>query len=77
MLSDEGAKSRLSGNVDGGILAIEQASSGNDPDLVLGDVGGGLDESGHTAKLWPDEDNNFSIVVVPELSMMYFVPLPN
>jgi hypothetical protein len=34
MLSE--AKSRLSGNVDGGIATIEQASSGNDADLPAG-----------------------------------------
>jgi hypothetical protein len=37
-------------NVDGGVVAIEERGSSNDPDLVLGDVGGGLDE-GHGAKL--------------------------
>ena len=57
MLSDEGAKSRLSGNVDGGIVAIEERSRGDDADLVLGDVGRRLYE-GHSvwaqagAKAW-------------------------
>ena len=52
MLSDVGAKSRLSGNVDGGIVAIEERSRGDDADLVLGDVGrdNGM---GHGAKLSP------------------------
>ena len=42
MLSDGGAKSRLSGNVDGGIVAIEQRGGRNDADLVLGRVGSDL-----------------------------------
>lgn len=39
MLSDGGAKSRLSGNVDGDIVAIEQRRGGDDADLMGGDVG--------------------------------------
>jgi|JI6StandDraft_1071083.scaffolds.fasta_scaffold999150_1 hypothetical protein len=45
-----GAKSRLSGNVDGGIVAIKEGCCGYNADLVLGDVGRGGDE-GHGAKV--------------------------
>ena len=47
MLSDGGAKSRLSGNVDGRVMAIEEGRGRYNTDLVLGDVGGGLNEGGH------------------------------
>lgn len=47
MLSDVGAKSRLSGNVDGGVVTIEQGCGRYNTDLVLGDVRGSLNESGH------------------------------
>ena len=36
MLSDEGAKSLLGGNVDGGIVAVEQRGGGDDADLPAG-----------------------------------------
>lgn len=35
MLSDRGAKSRLSGNVDRGIVAIEETGGRDNADLVL------------------------------------------
>ena len=38
MLSDEGARSRLSGNVDGGIVAIEERSRGDDAIVGVDDV---------------------------------------
>ncbi len=47
MLSDGGTKSRLGGNVDGGIVAIEQRGGGDHTDLVFGLVGRSLHESGH------------------------------
>ena len=65
MLSDEGAKSRLSGNVDGGIVAVEEAGGGDYADLVLGDVGRGLDESRHGREATDSAANRirFSIYV--------------
>jgi hypothetical protein len=44
-----GAKTRRSGNVDGGIVPVEQRGGGNDADFVLWVVGWGSDE-GHEAK---------------------------
>lgn len=41
MLSDEGAKSCLSGNVDGRVMTVEERGGGDDADLVGGDVRGG------------------------------------
>lgn len=49
MLSDGGAKSRLSGNVDGGIVAIKEGRCGDHTNLMLGLVWRGLDE-GHALK---------------------------
>lgn len=45
MLSE--AKSRLSGDVDRGIVAVEERGGGHDVDLVLGNVRRGLHEGGH------------------------------
>gem|GEM_PF-5289374 len=45
MLSDGGAKSRLSGNVDGGIVAVEEGCRSDHTDLMLGLIGRSLDES--------------------------------
>ena len=82
MLSDEGAKSRLSGNVDGGIVAVEEGGGGNYADLMLGDVGRGLDESRHRREATDSAANRtrFSICVPNEQrlgSVWWVVEIPD